>query len=72
MQEWIDIFTDRQKKEIQFSVLYEDQYGHGTDGHNSKIIIAKMARLLMLVAQGMSLEDVIRQEGAKNDENKPS
>lgn len=71
MKEWIDIFTDRQRKEIQFSILYEDQFGHGTDGHNGKIIIARMARLLMLVAQGMSLEDVIKQESPKDDENKP-
>lgn len=72
MKEWIDIFTDRQKKEIQFSILYEDQYGHGTDGHNSKVIIAKMAKLLMLVAQGLSLKDIIKHESAKNDEDKSS
>lgn len=38
--------SDRDRKEIDFARLYEADFGHGTDGHNRLLIIAKMARLL--------------------------
>lgn len=44
--EWMLEFDERQRKEIEFSRVYATQFGHGTDGHNGKIIIATMARLL--------------------------
>lgn len=43
---WRKNFDERQLKEIDFSVLYEQTFAHGTDGHNAKMIIAKMAKLL--------------------------
>lgn len=43
---WQNNFDDRQKAEIEFSKLYESRFNHGTDGHNAKLIIAKMALLL--------------------------
>jgi hypothetical protein len=43
---WQDLFDERQRKEIEFSRLYAGQFAHGTDGHNSKLIIAKLAGLL--------------------------
>lgn len=43
---WLNNFDDRQKAEIKFSILYEKEFNHGTDGHNAKLIIAKMAVLL--------------------------
>lgn len=43
---WRNNFDDRQKAEIKFSILYEKEFNHGTDGHNAKLIIAKMAILL--------------------------
>jgi len=46
VKDWRDNFDERQQKEIEFSVLYLNQFEHGTDGHNAKIIIAKMASLL--------------------------
>lgn len=39
-------FDERQRKEIEFSILYLNEFEHGTDGHNAKVIIAKMAGLL--------------------------
>jgi len=43
---WLNNFDERQRKEIEFSILYLNQFEHGTDGHNAKLIIAKMASLL--------------------------
>lgn len=43
---WLNNFDERQQKEIEFSILYLNQFEHGTDGHNAKVIIAKMANLL--------------------------
>ena len=46
MKNWLNQFDERQQKEIEFSILYLNQFEHGTDGHNAKVIIAKMAALL--------------------------
>ena len=46
MKSWLNQFDERQRKEIEFSILYLNQFEHGTDGHNAKVIIAKMAALL--------------------------
>ncbi len=43
---WMKNFTDRDIKEIDFSIIYADNFNHGTNGHNEKIIIAKMANML--------------------------
>lgn len=43
---WLNSFDERQRKEIEFSVLYVNQFEHVTDGHNAKVIIAKMASIL--------------------------
>jgi hypothetical protein len=45
-REWYTSLTDRERAEIEFSELYQTNYGHGTDGHNAKLIIAKLAKLL--------------------------
>ena len=42
---WIN-FDERQLKEIAFARVYVQQFNHGTDGHNAKLIIAKLADLL--------------------------
>jgi hypothetical protein len=39
-------FTEREQKEIAFAQIYFRDFNHGTDGHNAKVIIAKMAALL--------------------------
>ena len=43
---WLEDFDERQQAEIKLSRLYANEYNHGTDGHNAKMIIAKMARQL--------------------------
>jgi hypothetical protein len=43
---WSGAFDERQLKEIELDRLYASMYHHGTDGHNGRIIIARMAELL--------------------------
>lgn len=43
---WRQSFTAREQAEIRFAEVYVELFDHGTDGHNAKIIIAKMASLL--------------------------
>lgn len=44
--QWRSDFTARELKEIDFCRLYQREFAHGTDGHNAKIIIAKLAAIL--------------------------
>jgi hypothetical protein len=45
--EWLlNLFNERERAEIRFSILYAQRFHHGTDGHNAKMIIAKLAELL--------------------------
>lgn len=47
---WEKHFDDRQKKEIRFCRLYSSsEFSHGTDGHNAKMIVAKMSEVLSIV-----------------------
>lgn len=43
---WIDQLTERERKEVQFALLYAGQFNHGTDGHSRLVLIDKLARLL--------------------------
>lgn len=47
---WQAFFDERQMKEIRFDQIYETDFAHGTDGHNARLIIAKMAYLLDSIA----------------------
>lgn len=44
--EWFDEFDERQQKEIELALVYAEHFHHGTDGHNAKMIIAKLVELL--------------------------
>ena len=44
--DWKSNFDERELKEIAFCMLYQKQFGHGTLGHNIRIIVAKMASIL--------------------------
>lgn len=48
---WMGYFSDEQQKEIEFSCVYDKNYRHGTDGHNSKIIIARFSLMLGRVTE---------------------
>jgi hypothetical protein len=56
---------DRQQKEIEFSKVYADKFGHGTDGHNAKMITAKMAGLLDTIERerDFAIKDVLKLRG---------
>ena len=43
---WRSNFDDRQNKEIDFCLLYRNEFNHGTDGHILRTIIADMATIL--------------------------
>ncbi len=60
---WLNNFDERQQKEIEFSILYLNQFEHGTDGHNAKVIIAKMAGMLN------EIEDYISIMGGNESKN---
>jgi hypothetical protein len=47
-QAWETHFDERQRKEIAYCIVYKDNFGHGTDGHNIRLIVAKMAELLTM------------------------
>jgi hypothetical protein len=51
-EKWIEKFDERQQAEIRFAQLYASEFHHGTDGHNAKIIIAKMAQMLTEAENG--------------------
>lgn len=44
--DWRQHFDERQLKEIEFCRQYAEKYAHGTDGHNIRLIVAKLADLL--------------------------
>jgi hypothetical protein len=48
---WQSFFDERQLKEINFNIVYADNFAHGTDGHNARLIVAKMAELLNLIQE---------------------
>lgn len=46
MNNWKEVFDDRELKEIAFNKEYFLNYRHGTDGHILRMIIAKLAVIL--------------------------
>lgn len=42
-QDWIEGLDEREQNEIAFARLYVRQFGHGTPGHLSYTVIAKLA-----------------------------
>jgi hypothetical protein len=72
MKSWLDNFDDRQNKEIVFCEVYVKDFNHGTDGHNAKLIIAKMAELLdkvqkALLSDNFDVEKAKQALGIEND-----
>lgn len=43
---WKSNFTERDLMEIEYCRIYAQNFRHGTDGHNIRLIVAKMAVLL--------------------------
>lgn len=58
---WHKGFDERQLDEIRFSKVYLKDFSHGTDGHNAKIIMAKMANKLDEIEMFLSNKEYIAQ-----------
>ncbi len=43
---WKEQLDEREMREIEFCRVYRARFGHGTDGHLLRILVAKMADLL--------------------------
>lgn len=54
---WKLFFDERQMKEIRFDRIYAADFSHGTDGHNARLIIAKMADLLDSIVGNIEFKD---------------
>lgn len=46
MDAWKVHFTERELKEIEYCKIYQRDFAHGTDGHNIRMIVAKLTQLL--------------------------
>ena len=46
VKQWHKNFDERQLKEIAFARVYVNHFKHGTDGHNSKLIVARFADMM--------------------------
>lgn len=58
--DWKLFFDERQRKEVEFDGIYADSFAHGTDGHNARLIIAKMANLLDLIQTNITFHKDIK------------
>lgn len=56
--DWRSFLDERQLKEIEFDIIYVNQFEHGTDGHNARQIIARMAELLDVIRMNVKVEGV--------------
>lgn len=53
--DWRKFLDERQLKEIAFDVIYAEQFSHGTEGHNARLVIARMTELLDLITKTVEL-----------------
>lgn len=44
--QWRELFDARQLSEIDFDTLYAKEFAHGTDGHNARLIIARLTQVV--------------------------
>lgn len=64
MSEWRLNFDARQRREIEYCIIYAEQFNHGTDGHNIRLIVDKMARLLDMKEQSRAVPGAEVKTGA--------
>lgn len=55
--DWKSNFDERELKEIEYAVIYKQQFNHGTLGHNIRIIVAKMVSILDNAESIINCED---------------
>lgn len=44
--EWFKGLSEREQNEVNFCMVYSEQFAHGTDGHTRMLIVAKLAKML--------------------------
>jgi hypothetical protein len=44
-----EVFSEQELFEIAFCQIYVNQFGHGTDGHKAKMVIAKFQTMFELL-----------------------
>jgi hypothetical protein len=44
--EWMKDLSQRERDEINFCMVYSEQFNHGTDGHTRLLMVAKLAKKL--------------------------
>ena len=42
----LDLLTEKEWMEVEYCRVYAEEYNHGTDGHNTRLLVAKLADLL--------------------------
>lgn len=52
---WKGLLDGRQEAEVRYSEIYAQGFAHGTDGHNAKLLIAKLARILDIVTASITI-----------------
>lgn len=55
---WKDVFDERQLKDIAFCQVYAKNFGHGADGHNRMLVVAKMVEVILRLESGRDLTDL--------------
>lgn len=55
--QWRAFFDERQLKEINFDVIYAEDFAHGTGDHNARLIIARMENLLNVISDAITMMD---------------
>lgn len=57
---WQSLLDERQRKEVEFALLYSSMFAHGTTGHNQLMLIAKLASVLIEMEQkGVVIKDYV-------------
>lgn len=44
--EWFKGLSEREQNEVNFCMVYSEQFSHGTDGHTRLLMVAKLAKML--------------------------
>jgi len=57
---WIELLSERELKEVQFSELYDANFQHGTSGHIAYMLISKLTSFLnTLQKAGINVKSLV-------------
>jgi hypothetical protein len=55
--DWKDLMDARQVKEISYDHIYATNFSHGTDGHNARLIIARLSDIIDALSVHVRLDE---------------